>query len=95
MPEDLQPQYRQQISVSELQDMLDKAAKKGAQEALAALGLHDEDANTDVKELRDLLDSWRATKKAAWSTAVKVVTTSFLVFIATAVLFKLGSNPLK
>ena len=69
----------------QLEEMLDKAAKRGAAEALRELGLQDEDAANDLREMRSLLDAWRLTKKSIWSTTVKMGTVAVLTFIATAV----------
>ena len=68
----------------QLEEMLDKAAKRGAAEALRELGLQDEDAANDLREMRSLLDAWRLTKKSIWSTTVKMGTVAVLTFIATA-----------
>lgn len=48
---------------AELQAMLDRAAQRGATEALERLGLHDDSARDDLKELRGLLESLRAVRK--------------------------------
>lgn len=73
------------ITPEELEAMLDRAAKKGATEALRSLGLQDEDAANDIRDMRGLLDAWRLTKKSIWSTTVKMGTVAMLTFIATAV----------
>ena len=46
----------------ELEVIIQHAAQEGAKQALKEIGLSDQDAYDDVKELRGLLDSWRATK---------------------------------
>ena len=81
-----------QITPEELEAMLDRAAKRGARAALEELGLHDEHAEKDLNELRSLLVSWRDTKKAVWSTVVRVITTALLFFIAGAVGFYVKNN---
>lgn len=73
------------VTPEELEAMLDRAAKKGATEALRSLGLQDEDAANDIRDMRGLLDAWRLTKKSIWSTTVKMGTVAMLTFIATAV----------
>lgn len=73
------------LSAVEFEQMLDRAARKGAKEALASLGLHDSNAADDIRDIRSLLESWRETRKAMWSTTVQVVTGAFLMFIAGAV----------
>ena len=74
----------------QLEAMMDRAAKKGARQALGDLGLADLDAATDIKELRSLLDSWRDTKKSIWKTLVQLGTVAVLTFIATAVWMQVG-----
>jgi hypothetical protein len=73
------------LSPEELEAMLDRAARRGAKEALASIGLLDEDAHKDVLEMRSLLEAWRDTRKSVWTTVVRVSTTALLVFIAGAV----------
>ena len=73
------------LSHEELEDMLDRAAKRGAKEALASIGLLDESAHKDISEMRSLLEAWRDTRKSIWTTTVRVATTALLVFIAAAV----------
>jgi hypothetical protein len=80
------------MTPEEFEAMLDRAAKKGARAALEELGLHDQNAEKDLEEIRNLLTSWRDTKKAIWSTIVKVVTVAVLTFIAGAVGFYVKNN---
>jgi hypothetical protein len=80
------------MTPEEFEAMLDRAAKKGARAALEELGLHDKNAEKDLEEIRNLLTSWRDTKKAIWSTVVKVVTVAILTFIAGAVGFYVKNN---
>jgi len=80
------------MTPEEFEAMLDRAAKKGARAALEELGLHDKNAEKDLEEIRNLLTSWRDTKKAIWSTVVKVVTVAVLTFIAGAVGFYVRNN---
>ena len=73
------------ITPEELEEMLDRAARKGAKEALASIGLLDDSAQKDIVEMRILLDAWRDTRKSIWTTAIKVTTVAVLTFIAGAV----------
>jgi hypothetical protein len=73
------------ITPEELEDMLDRAARKGAKEALASIGLLDDSAQKDIIEMRSLLEAWRDTRKSIWTTAIKVTTVAVLTFIAGAV----------
>tara|TARA_B100000214_G_scaffold364725_1_gene331652 strand:- start:710 stop:979 length:270 start_codon:yes stop_codon:yes gene_type:complete len=76
----------------ELKALLRQAAKEGARQALSEVGLDGEDAQEDIKELRNLIDSWRSAKKTMGQTVLKIVTSSVLIFIALAVFMKLGIN---
>lgn len=73
------------LSHAELESMLDRAARKGAKEALASIGLLDGDAHKDISEMRSLLEAWRDTRKSLWSTIIRTTTTAVLVFLASAV----------
>ena len=73
------------VTPEELEAMLDRAAKKDAAEALRSLGLQDESAANDIRDMRNLIDAWRMTKKSIWATTVKLGTVAVLTFIATAV----------
>lgn len=75
------------ISDAELKDMLREAAEWGAKRALADIGLHDDDAGEDVKELRGLLEMWRDAKKTAFKTTVSWMTKGFLILIIGGVWF--------
>ena len=73
------------LSHEELEAMLDRAARKGAKEALSSIGLLDDTAHKDMTEMRSLLEAWRDTRKSLWSTVIRTTTTAVLVFIASAV----------
>jgi hypothetical protein len=80
------------LTPDELESMLDRAAKRGAKQALTSIGLHDKSAAKDINEMRDLLDVWRDTRRGIWSTVVKVTTIAILTFIAGAVWMQLGNK---
>ncbi len=69
------------ISPEELEEMLDRSAKR----ALESIGLTDENAARDIREMRSLLDAWRETRKSIWNTTVKIGTVAILTFIVGAV----------
>lgn len=73
------------LTSEEVEDMLDRAARRGAKEALRSIGLLDDDAQRDITEMRSLLEAWRDTRKSIWSTITKLVTVGVLTFIAGAV----------
>lgn len=80
------------LTSEELETIIDRAAKRGAKEALAAIGLHDEDAAHDIHEMRSLLESWRMTRQGIWNTTVKLFTVAILTFIAGAVWMQFGGD---
>tara|TARA_B110000046_G_scaffold143142_1_gene150080 strand:- start:64 stop:318 length:255 start_codon:yes stop_codon:yes gene_type:complete len=73
------------LTPEELEDMLDRAARRGAKHALSSIGLLDGDAHRDITEMRSLIEAWRDTRKAFWNTTIKVATVTVLTFIAGAV----------
>ena len=80
------------LTPEELEAMLDRAARRGAKEALRSLGLNDEDAHKDIYEMRTLLEAYRDTKKSIWSTVVRISTVALLSFIAASVWMQLGNK---
>ena len=70
------------MTEQELELLIHKAAQEGAKEALKEVGLSDEEAYDDVKELRSLLDSWRATKTTVGQTIARMLTTAVLTALA-------------
>ena len=73
------------LTHDEVEEMLDRAARRGAKEALRSIGLLDDDAHKDITEMRGLLEAWRDTRKSIWSTVTRLVTVAVLTFIAGAV----------
>ena len=79
------------LSTEELEDMLDRSAKRGAKLVLRELGLQDESAAVDIREIRSLLDTWRQTRLSIWNTFVKITTIAVFTFIGAAIWMKLGN----
>ena len=46
-------------------DLLDRAAERGAERALSHLGLESSTAARDIHELRNLLEAWRDARRTA------------------------------
>ena len=78
------------VTPEELEDMLDRAAQRGAKAALREVGLHDDDARKDIQEMRSLLEAWRDTRKGVWSTIVKMSTVAIITFIAASLWMQIG-----
>ncbi len=79
-----------EINDPALLSLIEAAAEEGARRALSDLGLHDDQAGEDMREIRSLLESWRSAKRTAMNTVVKWITTVFLTVMATAAYIKIG-----
>ena len=75
------------MTESEMEAMIEKAAVAGARTALREVGLDGEDANDDVKALRNLLDSFRSAKRTVGKTIVQALTTLFLAALMAGAYF--------
>jgi hypothetical protein len=73
----------------DLDDLLTRAAERGAERCLAHLGLENGHAARDIRELRDLLEAWRDARRTAWQTTIKVVTTGTLAALLVGAAIKL------
>ena len=69
---------------ADFEDLLDRAAERGAERVLAHLGLA-----RDIRELRDLLEAWRDARRTAWQTTVKLITTAILAALLIGAAIKL------
>ena len=64
---DTQLERRKMVSLpqEEFEEILERAAERGARHALHEVGLDGEDAAHDIRELRNLLDAFNEAKKTA------------------------------
>ena len=88
-PPDLPAEPVLSLRAEDLDDLLTRAAERGAERCLAHLGLENGHAARDIRELRDLLEAWREARHTAWQTLVKVVTTGLLTVIVLGAAIKL------
>jgi hypothetical protein len=70
-------------------ELLDRAAERGARRALADVGLDGADAAHDIRGLRNLLEAFNAAKHTAWETVIRMVTTGFVLALVAGALIKL------
>lgn len=70
-------------------ELLNRAAERGAERVLAHLGLENGRAARDIGELRGLLEAWRDARRTAWQTTVKVITTGILAALLVGAAIKL------
>lgn len=68
----------------EMEDIAERAARK----ALASVGLDDEKAGRDLRDLRDLLTAWREVRCTVARTTLRWVTVAVLTTIALALGWK-------
>ena len=73
----------------DFEQMLERAAERGARHALHEVGLDGEDAAHDIRELRNLLDAFNEAKRTAGLTIIKMVVTGLVMAILTGTLIKL------
>lgn len=72
----------------ELEELQIRCAKEGACQALAQLGLDDPEAVHDVKDMRDLIKAYRATRSLIWATIIKYATMFVLGALAYGIFAK-------
>ena len=77
----------------ELEAIIQRAAEAGAKKALRNVGLQDDNAVHDMREIRDLLDSWRSAKRTAANTMIKTFTYIFLGALLTGSYFSFFNKP--
>jgi len=73
----------------EFEQLLEMTAERGAKRALADVGLVDEHAANDIRDLRDLLGAVRMAKRTAWQTVVRLITTGLILALIAGVAIKL------
>lgn len=70
--------------------LIEEASEVGAERALAALGLRDENARRDMDDLRELLRAWRDAKKSAGQAVVAWAVRIVLALLVAAMAVKMG-----
>lgn len=80
------------IDDDKLDALIERAAQRGAKAALESIGLNDDKAGTDVRDLRQLLVSWREARATVTRTVAQVITTAILALLAAGLLFKTGGG---
>ena len=73
----------------EFEELLELAAERGAKRALADVGLVDEHAADDIRDLRSLLGAVRVAKRTAWQTVVRLITTGLILALIAGAAIKL------
>ena len=65
----------------DMEKLLQEAAKRGAKQALHELGLDDDQAGPDVRDLRTLITDFRAIRKSVMNALVTGITLGFLALL--------------
>lgn len=73
----------------QLKVLLEAAAEVGAKKALASVGLHDEEAANDVRDLRKVMSDWRAMKRGALTSLVNLIVLGMAALMGAGVLWHL------
>ncbi|KAF7599469.1 MAG: hypothetical protein CGU28_05295 [Candidatus Dactylopiibacterium carminicum] len=89
MTEEAKPEDTLLLRREDFEDLLDRAAERGAEHCLAHLGLENGSAARDIRELRDLLEAWRDARRTVWRTVIKVATTGLLAALLVGAAIKL------
>lgn len=76
------------FSREDIEILLEAAAERGAKKALVQVGLHDDDAMGDLRDLRGLLGAYRTVKSSILATVGKAIAVAILAALA----FKFGIN---
>lgn len=76
----------------DLEALLDRAAEKGASKALHSMGLQDDDAPGDLRDLRQLLDTIRRTKDSALKSVVSFISKLFITALILGALVLAGGD---
>ncbi|MFL6845661.1 MAG: DUF6127 family protein [Allosphingosinicella sp.] len=80
----------QGVGMVTLRALIEEASERGAERALAALGLSDPKARRDMDELRELLQAWRDAKKSAWAAVASWAVRIVLALLVLGMSVKLG-----
>ena len=73
----------------ELEALIKRAAKKGAQEALSDIGLEGENAREDIRDLRSLLQALKFARRTALQTTICVITAALLAALIAGITIKM------
>ena len=77
------------LPCEEFEKLLEQAAERGARRALADVGLDGEDAASDIRELRGLLEAFNTAKHTAWQTLIRITTTGLILALMAGAAVKL------
>jgi hypothetical protein len=74
------------------QQLLRTIVREEMKSALKEVGLHDEEAGDDVRDLRSLITDWRGMKKVVWQTVARAGTLFVLGLLMLGAWAKFGGG---
>jgi hypothetical protein len=74
------------------QQLLRTIVREEMKSALKEIGLHDDDAGDDVRDLRSLITDWRGIKKTIWQTIARAGTVFVLGLLMLGAWSKIGGG---
>ena len=77
-----------------LRAIVEEASELGAQRVLGHMGLDDDNAQSDLSELRQLLRAWRDAKSAAWRETVNWIVRGVLALLLVGIAVRIGAAEL-
>ena len=77
-----------------LRAIVEEASELGAQRVMARMGLDDPQAQSDLSELRQLLQAWRDAKASAWKAAIAWVVRAVLALLLLGIAWRTGTTGL-
>ena len=80
----------QGADMATLRALIEEASEIGAERALAALGLKDDNARRDMDALRELLRAWRDAKKSAGQAVVSWAVRIVLALLVAGIAVRMG-----
>jgi hypothetical protein len=72
--------------------IIEQAAKRGARKALAEIGLDDQAACRDVRDLRELLTNWRRIRREATRSLITFGVRAILIFMVLMAAFVISTG---
>ena len=77
------------LTETEVEALIKRAAKKGAQEALSDIGLDGQDAREDIRDLRSLLQALKFVRRTALQTTIRIITAALLAALIAGITIKM------
>ncbi|HXF89617.1 MAG TPA: DUF6127 family protein [Xanthobacteraceae bacterium] len=77
------------MTQAEIEELLARAAERGARRALADVGLEGKEAALDIRDLRALLECVRLVRRTVVQTIVRLITTGILLALLAGIAVKL------